>query len=493
MQYTPYTSVAAEQANNRVNESVKIQDSLKNSASTRRYQDVQGKAAATNAAANMLQASASASAAQGELALKAAALDQQGQMHADEMSLKEAALGEERRRTDMNYGLESERLGLDTQRVNMEAQMLGPKLEGMNLQNDAQRLQFANGLLEFEMNKAMQAGNLERIPRLFALKDMAMDAQELDFNAHKSLQKWGVLAQYSSGIATALEGGRTMDAQILRDAMIKDLEESEIDVSSFPFLQAPLSTDAVNTWKSFSEMAISSQDFRQKAILAQLQNGSSSATTLMKLLELQLKGERNDRADADQNIQEADVLDERVGLTLAERFGFPTNANGAFKPSGFAQAEAAGADSFGSLKQAIKAAVRGPDGGFRPGVTMDTVNSISELVSSKLQPIDIDPIGPGNDLGPFVLQPQGILPNESGGIMFQDPQEEILAVANDSRFKSEVIPAMERFSEMLSGNPQLQGWTKGVLQELNKATDPMKRARMFEHFVHLLTVKQVTQ
>ena len=316
-----YVNTVATSALNRRNSRIALADDLENSASSRKLQERQGQAALTTAGASATNAAANL-----------ASVAQRGEASRTNALLEASKLRMAEKESNRNYGLAQAQMGMEyalkDRAMNMESEIQPYKIEGLKNASARDRLAVANGELEYRLNAAMNEGNIDMIPKLFALKEMAMEAEARGYASTEALTKWDVIARNSTGIADALESGRVDLARSLYNSMMQEAEDQGLDLSGIPVFNQPPSFDMRNDYQMMANMGIQSSDFLRQLAIKQLEGKGDMTANLLDLFEAQLKANEENRKEQDQNMQFNSFFNETIAPSIIQTLGMEPTSEG---------------------------------------------------------------------------------------------------------------------------------------------------------------------
>jgi len=486
----PYQSYVQEAANNslsRRNSRIELEDNLKTAASGRKLNDAQAQSSLINAGANAQNANTNAASlgiqAQ-ELALRGRGqlMDYDIAKQGLRQAAQEIAITDDRQRDiagmemasrNADRSVDIQRLSLDERRITNEERKLPMELEGLQLQNDAQKLSYISSKLKVEMEEAMHTGNMERVAQIFALQDAAMSSQMQGFRAEESLHKWSFIGKWSAGIYDALNKGNSEMAQSLHTAMLREAEDAGLDFSKMPMMQTLPNDGSKKQWGMLRDIALNSVDFQRDMVKANITNSGSGVDTLINMLNLQRNQKSDARAERRFDLFETDQLRELSGPILASALQLEVSRGGfAATDQDIAQTS-----SYNTLLATVN------DMALERGLSaVDATSFVSDVASNITM---ISPWG-GEE---YITQKVGILPSPGNPkkLAFEDPNAEMKAVLDDEEFQTKILPAYETFAKYYGDNARIAGIVTNAITKLKQARDGLQRAKIHEAFIHTLT------
>jgi len=321
MAYTPYTPLAAQAGFARNQSRTKLADDLRSSASQRSLQSAQAESMLSNAATNRFQAQT----ARNQLGVQMRGQDLTAQLGRESIAAETAIKG---RALD----LAGEELEQSERRIAMEEDKLPFELEALKTANQQTKLQVTGELLDMEMKKAMHAGNMERIPQVFALQDLLMASKTQGFRAEESMKKWATIGRYAGGISDALTSNRMDVATLLKGTMLKEMEDAGFTGPMIETMaQQPLEGNA-DYYSLMRDTAMVSTEFQQKALLENIKNKTPMMDTVLELMKGMYAQNKDQRAGLKAHAAGVAANKMQIGLILGSGLGLEMTDKGVAKP-----------------------------------------------------------------------------------------------------------------------------------------------------------------
>lgn len=486
----PYQSYVQEAANNslsRRNSRIELEDNLKTAASGRKLNEAQAESSLINAGANAQNANTNAA----SLGIQAQelALRERGQRmdySVAQQNLRQASeemlLTDDRTRDiagmevasrNADRSVDIKRLGLDERRITNEERKLPMELEGLQLQNDAQKLTYISSKLKVDMEQAMQEGNMKRVAQIFALQDAAMSSQMQGFRAEESLHKWSFIGKWASGIDDALGKGNSEMAQSLHNAMMREAEDIGLDFSQMPMMQTLPNNASKQQWGMLRDIALNSVDFQRDVVKANMTAGGSALDNYIKVLNYNRNLEKDNIAADKAEFERVGDMRATAGPIIASALQAEINKSG----MAMTDQDIAETGSYNSVVDTVT------DMAFEKGLTGREFTSFATEFSNNIT--FVTPWGGDT----YATQRMGVLPapGDSNTLGFLDPEDEMEAVIDDTDFKTKIIPSYETFIKSFGQNPQVSNAAMAALSKLKVALTGQQRAKIHEAFIHTLT------